>query len=203
MPQRSILVVEDEALVARDVQNRLISQGYGIAGWATSGEDAIAEAEKSSPDLVLMDIRLKGKVDGIEAAEQIREKNDIPVVFVTALADDDTLDRAKVADPFGFILKPFSERDLHSTIELALYKHELDRSLRDQQAFLSAVFEGVPCSIIIVGSDHRIRMVNREFVDAFGVTEVESFDSCIGDVLGCSIALESPGRCGTLDGCGG
>jgi len=203
VPQRSILVVEDEALVARDVQNRLISQGYGIAGWATSGEDAIAEAEKSSPDLVLMDIRLKGKVDGIEAAEQIREKNDIPVVFVTALADDDTLDRAKVADPFGFILKPFSERDLHSTIELALYKHELDRSLRDQQAFLSAVFEGVPCSIIVVGSDHRIRMVNREFVDAFGVTEVESFDSCIGDVLGCSIALESPGRCGTLDGCGG
>ncbi len=203
MPQRSILIVEDEALVAKDVQNRLISRGYGIAGWAISGEDAIAKAESSSPDLVLMDIHLKGKVDGIEAAEQIQKNNDIPVVFVTALADDDTLDRAKVADPFGFILKPFSERDLHSTIEIALYKHELDRSLREQQAFLSAVFEGVPCSIIVVGSDHRIRMVNREFVDAFGVTEVESFESCIGDVLGCSIALESPGRCGTLDGCEG
>ena len=203
MPQKSILIVEDEALVAKDVQNRLISQGYGIAGWATSGEGAIAEAEESSPDLVLMDIHLKGSVDGIEAAEQIREKYDIPVVFVTALADDDTLERAKVADPFGFILKPFSERDLHSTIEIALYKHELDSSLRDQQTFLSAVFEGVPCSIVVIGEDHRIRMVNREFVEGFGVTDAESFDSCIGDVLGCSIALESPGRCGTLDGCEG
>ncbi len=203
MPQKSILIVEDEALVAKDVQNRLVSQGYVIAGWAVSGEDAIAEAKISSPDLVLMDIHLKGSIDGIEAAEQIREENDIPVVFVTAHADDDTLDRAKVADPFGFILKPFSERDLHSTIEIALYKHDLDRSLRDQQAFLSAVFEGVPCSIVIVGDDHRIRMVNREFVEAFGVTETESFDACIGDVLGCSTALESPGRCGTLEGCEG
>ncbi len=203
MPQKSILIVEDEALVARDVQNRLISQGYDIAGWATSGEDAIAEAEKSSPDLVLMDIHLKGSVDGIEAAEQIREKNGIPVVFVTALADDDTLDRAKVADPFGFILKPFSERDLHTTIEIALYKHELDRSMRDQQAFLSAVFDGVPCSIVVVGSDHRIRMVNREFVDAFGVTEAESFGACIGALLGCSTALENEDRCGTMDGCEG
>ncbi len=203
MPHKSILIVEDEALVAKDMQNRLISQGYSIAGWAISGEDAIAEAEASSPDLVLMDIHLKGSVDGIEAADQIREKNDIPVVFVTALADDDTLDRAKVADPFGFILKPFSERDLHSTIEIALYKHELDRSLRDQQEFLSAVFEGVPCSIIIVGEDHRIRMVNRGFVEAFGVTEAESLGACIGDVLGCSVALDEPARCGTTDGCQG
>ncbi len=204
MPPKSILIVEDEALVAKDMQNRLISQGYDIAGWAISGEDAIAEAEASSPDLVLMDIHLKGSVDGIEAAEQIREKNDIPVVFVTALADDDTLDRAKVADPFGFILKPFSERDLHSTIEIALYKHELDRSLRDQQAFLSAVFEGVPCSIIVVGEDHRIRMVNREFVDAFGVTEAESLGSLYrGLSRDARSRLEEPARCGTMDGCQG
>lgn len=203
MTQRSILIVEDEGLLAKDVQNRLVSQGYGIAGWVISGEDAIAEVEKTSPDLVLMDIHLKGSIDGIEAAEQIRKKHDIPVVFVTALADDETLGRAKETGPFGFINKPFSERDLHSTIEIALYKHELDRSLRDQQAFLSAVFEGVPCSIVVVGEDHRIRMVNREFVEGFGVTDAESFDSCIGDVLGCSTALESPGRCGTLDGCEG
>ena len=203
MPQRSILIVEDEAFLAKDVQNQLVSQGYGIAGWAISGEEAIAEVEKTSPDLVLMDIHLKGSIDGIEAAEQIRETHDVPVVFVTALADDETLGRAKETGPFGFIIKPFSERDLHSTIEIALYKHELDRSLREQQAFLSAVFEGVPCSIVVVGADHRIKMVNREFVDAFGVIEVESFDSFIGDVLGCSTALESPRRCGTPDGCEG
>ncbi len=203
MPQRSILIVEDEALVARDVQNRLVSQGYDIAGWVISGEEAVAEVEAASPDLVLMDIHLKGSIDGIEAAERIREKHDVPVVFVTALADDDTLGRAKVADPFGFILKPFSERDLRSTIEIALYKHELDRALRDQQAFLSAIFEGVPCSIVVVGDDHRIRMANREFVDAFGTTEGESFNACIGDLLGCSIALERTGRCGAMDGCEG
>jgi DNA-binding NtrC family response regulator len=203
LPKKSILIVEDEGLVAKDVQNRLVSQGYGIAGWVISGESAIAEAERSSPDLVLMDIHLKGSVDGIKAAETIREQLDLPVVFVTSLADDDTLERAKVADPFGFILKPFSDRDLHSTIEIALYKHQLDRSLRDQQAFLNAVFGGVPCSIIVVGSDHRIRMVNREFVDAFDVTEDQSFGSRIGDVLGCATALESPGRCGSLDGCEG
>lgn len=203
VPQRSILIVEDEGLVAKDVQNRLISQGYGISGWVISGEEAIVEVEKTSPDLVLMDIHLKGAVDGIEAAEQIRIKYDIPVIFVTALADDETLERAKATGPFGFIIKPFSERNLHSTIEIALYKHELDRSLRDQKAFLSAVFEGVPCSIVVVGPDQRIRMVNTEFVDAFGVTQAESFNSCVGDVLGCSTALESPDRCGTLDGCDG
>jgi DNA-binding NtrC family response regulator len=203
VPQKSILIVEDEGLVARDVQNRLIAQGYSVAGWVISGEEALAEVEASSPDLVLMDIHLKGSVDGIEAAEQIREKYDVPVVFVTALADDDTLNRAKIADPFGFILKPFSERDLHSTIEIALYKHELDRSLRDQRAFLSAIFEGVPCSIAVVDDDHRIKMINREFVDAFGVTEVKCIGTCIGDVLGCSIGIESPGRCGTMDDCHG
>jgi DNA-binding NtrC family response regulator len=201
--QKSILIVEDEGLVAKDIQNRLTAQGYGVAGWVISGEEALAEVEASQPDLVLMDIHLKGPLDGIEAAERIREEHDVPVVFVTAFADDDTLNRAKVADPFGFILKPFSERDLHSTIEIALYKHQIDRSLRDQRAFLSAVFEGVPCSVIVVDSNHRIRMVNRHFGDAFSVTDVESIDSCVGDVLGCPTAVESPGCCGTLDGCDG
>ena len=203
MPQKSILIVEDEGFVAGDVQNRLTAQGYDIAGWVVSGEEALAEVEARSPDLVLMDIHLKGTLDGIEAAEQIRKKYDVPVVFVTALADDDTLNRAKIADPFGFILKPFSERELHTTIEIALYKHEIDRSMREQQAFLSAVFEGVPCSILVVSADHRIKMVNREFLERFGVDEIEIIDGCIGDVVGCSTAVESPGRCGTLDGCDG
>jgi two-component system response regulator HydG len=203
LAQRSILIVEDEGVVAKDVENRLVAQGYEIAGWVVSGEDALIEVESSAPDLVLMDIYLKGALNGIEAAERIRRQYDVPVVFVTAYADDETLSRAKIAGPFGYLVKPFSERDLHSTIEIALYKHELDRTVRDQQAFLSAVFEGVPCSVVVVGERHRIKMVNRHFEEAFGVINSDSIDQCVGDVLGCPAAIEKPGRCCTLDGCDG
>lgn len=203
MTQRSILIVEDEAVVAKDVENRLIANGYDVAGWVVSGEQAVTEVEASVPDLVLMDIHLKGVLDGIEAADRIREEHDVPVVFVTAFADDETLNRAKVAGPFGFIVKPISERDLHSTIEIALYKHQLDQTLRDQQAFLSAILTGVPCSIVVVGDDHRIKMVNRHFTDAFGEIAGEDVDVFVGDVVGCPTAIDNPGRCGTLDGCDG
>lgn len=203
MSQKSILIVEDEGVVARDVQNRLAAEGYAVAGWAVSGEEALAEVEKKDPDLVLMDIHLRGSVDGIETAERIRETFDIPVVFVTAYADNETLHRAKVAGPFGFIVKPFSQRDLHTTIEIALYKHELDRALRDQQDFLATIFESVPCSVVVVDDDQTIKMVNRHLVESFGVTADESIGRCVGDVLGCSTALENPGRCGGADGCDG
>lgn len=203
MSQKSILIVEDEGLVARDLQNRLTKQGYGFAGWASSGEGALAEVEKSAPDLVLMDIHLKGSIDGIEAAEKIRENHDVPVIFVTAFADDETLNRAKIAGPFGYILKPFSERDLHTTIEIALYKHEFDRELREERAFLEALFGSVPCSVIVVGEDHRIKMANRHFHRAFNTDETESTGSSIGDLLGCPTARENPGECGSLEGCDG
>jgi len=203
LAQRSILIVEDQGVVAKDVENRLVAQGYEVAGWVVSGEEALTEVEALAPDLVLMDIYLKGALNGIEAAEKIRRQYDVPVVFVTAYADEETLSRAKIVGPFGYLVKPFSERDLHSTIEIALYKHELDRTVRDQQAFLSAVFEGVPCSVVVVGDRHRIKMVNRHFEEAFGVISGDSVDVCFGDVLGCPSATGKLGQCGTLDGCGG
>ena len=116
MTNAQILVVEDEGIIAKDIQNILKSMGYAVPAIASSGEGAIKKAAETFPDLVLMDIVLGGHMDGVEAAEQIRDRFDIPVVYLTAYADNKTLQRAKITEPYGYILKPFSERELHTTI---------------------------------------------------------------------------------------
>jgi excisionase family DNA binding protein len=121
-----ILVVEDEIVVAMDIQKSLTSLGYSSPDVVFTGSDAVQTAVETHPDLVLMDIRLKGDMDGIEAAEQIRRRLDIPVVYLTAYADKQTLERAKRTQPYGYILKPFREKDLESSIEVALYKHSTE-----------------------------------------------------------------------------
>ena len=128
MQTTQVLVVEDENIVARDILTMLKGLGYGVAAVASSGEEAIEKAAAKQPDVVLMDIVLKGSVDGVQAAQEIRNRFRIPVIYLTAYADDDTLQRAKVTEPFGYILKPFEERELHIAIELALYRHRMDPS---------------------------------------------------------------------------
>lgn len=118
-----ILVVEDEAIVAMVIKKRLIGLGYVVSGIAATGLDAINKVEGTYPDLVLMDIMLKGEMDGIEAAEQIRKRFSIPVIYLTAHSDEKTLERAKMTEPYGYIIKPFTERDLSSNIEIAIHKH--------------------------------------------------------------------------------
>ncbi|MCP4539927.1 MAG: GAF domain-containing protein [Chloroflexi bacterium] len=125
-----ILVVEDEVVVAESIRNNLENLGYGVPDIADSGETAIEKAGATHPNLVLMDIKLSGDMDGIEAAEQIRVRFDIPVVYLTAFADDETLQRAKITEPYGYILKPLQVRDLHTNIEMALYRHKMERRLR-------------------------------------------------------------------------
>ena len=134
-----ILIVEDEAIVAMDIQARLEQRGYAIAGMAATGEDAIRLAAQARPDLVLMDIRLRGEMDGITAASQIRERFRLPVIFLTAHAEETTLQRAKVAEPFGYILKPFEERELHTLIEMALYKHRAEEEIRHLSRLYAAL----------------------------------------------------------------
>ncbi|MFS8877026.1 response regulator [Synechococcus sp. H55.11] len=119
----SILVVEDEKIIAKDIANVLKKFGYAVPAIASSGEEAIRRLEEMSVDLVLMDIVLKGDIDGIEAAKRITERFNIPVVHLTAYADDDTLSRVKETRPFGYIIKPFKERELYTTIEIALHNH--------------------------------------------------------------------------------
>ncbi|MBP1601388.1 MAG: response regulator receiver modulated diguanylate cyclase/phosphodiesterase with sensor(s), partial [Acidobacteria bacterium] len=131
--QVRILVVEDETIVALDLKNSLKVLGYDVVGTACSGEEAIAKADQTRPDLVLMDIILKGSMDGVQAADSIRATLNIPVIFLTACADERTLQRAKVTEAFGYLLKPFEERELHGHIEIALYKHHMEKALRESE----------------------------------------------------------------------
>ena len=118
MTQTTILIVEDEMIVAADLANKLGKLGYKVVGSADSGEESILMARELRPDLVLMDIILAGQMDGVEAAEQIRREFDLPVIFLTAHSDRATLERAKRSEPCGYILKPFEERELATQIEL-------------------------------------------------------------------------------------
>ena len=130
MSQRQILVVEDEPIVALDLQQRLQKMGYSVPQVVATGEAAVAAVESGPPDLVLMDISLAGDMDGVEAATQIRRSQPIPVVYLTAYSNDATLERAKATEPHGYLLKPFEERELQTTIEIALYKHQAEAELR-------------------------------------------------------------------------
>ena len=124
-----ILLVEDESIVAMDMERRLGALGYTVIEHVLSGEEAVAKAIKEKPDLILMDIHLKGKMDGIEAAERIKSTLGTPIIYITAYSDETTLSRAKVTEPFGYILKPFQEREIYSTIEMALYKYKMEQEL--------------------------------------------------------------------------
>ena len=143
MSKAKILVVEDEQITAMDMQSRLKTLGYDVPALASSGEEAIQKTAETHPDLVLMDIKLKGDMDGIQAAEQIRNRFNIPVIYLTAYADEDTLQRAKVTEPYSYILKPFQTRELQTNIEVALYKHRMDNKLRENEERYRTLFKGV------------------------------------------------------------
>ena len=153
MEKTKILVVEDEAIIARDLQKRLENLDYVVTAAVATGEDAIHRAETDSPGLVLMDIVLLGEMDGIEAAGQIRSLFDIPVVYVTAYADDKILERAKVTEPFGYILKPFDDRELRSVIEMALYKSSIEKQMRRNNEFMNNVIESLSHPFYVINAD--------------------------------------------------
>lgn len=136
MSNASIMVVEDKYLVAQDLAQTLERLGYSVPAVVSSGEDAIGKAGESQPDLVLMDIRLRGEIDGIQAAAQLREKFNIPVIYLTAYADDDSIQRAKATEPLGYLLKPFEERQLYTTIEMALNRARSERQEYQRRASL-------------------------------------------------------------------
>ncbi|HEY6871555.1 MAG TPA: ATP-binding protein [Geobacteraceae bacterium] len=160
MGEQKILIVEDEAIVALHEEENLKNMGYTVAGKASSGEEAIRKAEETRPDLVLMDIVLKGEMDGIETAGQIHDRFDIPVVFVTAYGDEQTLQRAKLTEPFGYILKPFKERDLHVAIGIALYKHEMESKLKVMERWFAATLKSIGDAVVTTDTEGRITFMN-------------------------------------------
>lgn len=134
MSNAKLLIVEDEEIVAFDIESTLKSLGYQVLAVVSSGEEAIASAAQLHPDLVLMDIMLKGRTNGIEAAKEIRNLFNIPIVYLTAYADISTLQRAKMTEPFGYLLKPFEEKELQTTIEIALSRHQAEEKMRQALA---------------------------------------------------------------------
>lgn len=127
MSKKKILVVEDEAIVAKDIEVCLEKIGYNVMGTYSKGEKVIPAIEKEQPDLVLMDIMLAGEMTGIDVSTKIQENFDIPVVFLTAYADEKTISKAKVTEPYGYVIKPFKEIDLRTSIEMALYKFKKEK----------------------------------------------------------------------------
>ncbi|HKR11428.1 MAG TPA: EAL domain-containing protein [Pyrinomonadaceae bacterium] len=175
-----ILVVEDESIVALDIQDRLESLGYEVPITVASGEKAIEQAGVLRPDLVLMDIQLQGRMDGVEAADEIRRLFGIPVIYLTANADHPTVERAKVTEPFGYVIKPFEERELHTTIEVALYKHQAEHKLVESEERYRLLAELSP-EAIIVQSDDLIVYANPAAANLFGA-------STVATLLGRSVA---------------
>lgn len=160
MENTTILIVEDEAIVAADLAGKLGHLGYEIAGTAERGEEAIELACRLKPDVVLMDIRLKGEMDGIDAAEAIRAKIDLPVIYLTAHSDAATLERAKVSQPFGYILKPFEERELATNIEMAIYKHQSERIMREQREWLRVTLSSIGDAVITCDTGSKVTFLN-------------------------------------------
>jgi two-component system, LytTR family, response regulator LytT len=170
MPKTNVLVVEDESIVSKDIQHSLKKLGYNVVGAAASGDRAIELARSEKPDIVLMDIMLKGEMNGIETAEVMKTELGIPVIFLTAYADDSTLSKAKVTEPYGYIIKPFKEVDLHTTIEMALYKHDKNKEVEKERDLLYSIVENKDSKdFIFVKSNSRLVKLNTKdiyFVEA-------------------------------------
>jgi len=180
-----ILIVEDEGIVAEEIRSRLKKLRYGVVAVVFSGEEAIKKAGETHPDLVLVDIRLRGDIDGVEAAQEIRARFDIPVVYVTAYADEDTLRRAKMAEPYGYILKPFEDKELRSSIEVALYKHNIERRLKESERWLATTLKSIGDAVIATNAKGRVLFMNPvaealtgwKHKDALGKHLTEVFNS--------------------------
>lgn len=164
MNKIGILVVEDESIVAKDIQQSLKKLGYEVLGVCSTGEDAVEKAEQTKPSLVLMDIMLKGHISGIEAADQIRTRLNIPIIFLTAYADSSTLAKAKVTEPYGYIIKPFKEIDLQTNIEIALYKHERAVDAKKERDFLYSLVEAKSTkdTIFVKANQKLVKIVTKD-----------------------------------------
>ncbi|HMN06443.1 MAG TPA: response regulator [Flavobacteriales bacterium] len=175
MAQTNVLVVEDESIVSKDIQQSLKKLGYNVVGAAATGESAVALALETKPDIILMDIMLKGEMNGIEAATKIRSEANIPVIFLTAYADESTLSKAKVTQPYGYIIKPFKEIDIHTTIEMALYKHKKEAEVLKERDLLFNLVEGQGAGKDILFVKSNSRMVKLRTSDIYYIEALKDY----------------------------
>ena len=153
----SVFIVEDELIEAQDISQTLEKQGYAVTGIARTGELALEALMKKLPDLVLMDMHLAGKMDGVDTAERIHALYKIPVIFLTAYADEPTLERAKITEPYGYVLKPFDERELHSAIQMALYKHRMEKLAQENERTIRVLANTIPDAVMLL--DHTMQII--------------------------------------------
>lgn len=177
-----ILVVEDESIVAMDIKHRLESLDYHVSDIASSGEEAVEKVDKTNPDLILMDIVLKGEMDGIDAAQLIKDRFDIPVVYLTAYSDDKTLKRAKITGPFGYIIKPFEDQELHSAIEVALYKHMMESKLKENEKWYYTILESIGDAVITSDKEGKVTFMNPVAQEVTGWNLEDSLGKSLKDV---------------------
>lgn len=192
MKKTKILVVEDESIVARDIQNMLVGLGYEVTAVVPEAMAAIHKAHETSPDIVLMDVMLQGEITGVEAAEQIYTKFSIPVVYLTAYADSRTVQRAKKTEPFGYIIKPFEERELQTTIEIALYKYKMQMELKDRERRLSTILKSIGDGVIATDNRGMITFMNPLAETLTGWKLDHAMDKSLGDVF--KVMNQKPGK---------
>jgi|GEM_PF-5479961 len=178
MAETKIFIVEDEKVVAVDIKNTLLHLGYAVCGIALSGEDALKQIKETQPALVLMDIVLTGDMDGIETAEHIRHRFNIPVIYLTAYADQGTLERAKITEPFGYIIKPFEGKELYTAIEMALYKHKMESKLKGSEEKYHRLIDRLTDIVFTLDKDGNFTYLSPQFEKLTGYP--------IGNLLGYS-----------------
>ncbi len=183
MKESRILVVEDESIVARNIQNKLTKLGYDVCGVTSTGEDAIKLAKRLKPDLVLMDIVLRGKIDGIDAAKHIRSQFDIPIIYLTAHADLGTIKRATYTEPFGYILKPFKVMEIQSAIEIALHKHKAESKIKGRKKAISNALTSLGYSIIAVDKDLKISFLSESAEQMTGWRIDEAINKNLHEII--------------------
>jgi CheY-like chemotaxis protein len=183
MLKARVMVVEDEALVAAAIESCLKNLGHQVAATAASGEEAVRKAVSLDPDLVLMDIRLKGKIDGIEAAARITEALHTPIVYLTAHSDDETLVRARATEPFGFILKPFDEKVLKAVIEMTLYRSAVQSRIRRGRIHLDRILDSIAEAVVEADVKGEIIYCNQAAAKLLSCDQQKARGQVLGQVF--------------------
>jgi len=183
MKESAILIVEDEIIVANDIRNMLLNLDYDIVGVSTTGKDAVNMAKKHRPSLVLMDIMLQDTLAGLDAADVIYKKLDIPFIYLTSYADETTLQRAKKTAPFGYLLKPFDERELKTTIEIALYKFGMEQELKKREQWLFTILTSIADAVIAIDETGSTTFMNPMAESLTGRTQKDALNHSFEEIV--------------------
>ena len=192
MRRTKILVVEDESIVARDIRNMLVGLGYEVTAVVPGAKAAVQKAQETDPDIVLMDVMLQGEITDVEAAEKIYTNFKIPVVYLTAYADSITVQQAKKTEPFGYIIKPFEERELQTTIEIALYKYKMQMELKNRERWLSTILKSIGDGVIATNKNGAVTFMNPLAETLTGWRLDQAMDRTLGDVF--KVMNQKPGK---------